>query len=220
MKEITSFDLNYLVIPRWLYKDRRLSRLQMELLGFIHTYSGRQFYFSNQKLAEMFSVSEKGISKALLRCKFFGYVEIKYKIKADGGKIRFINKQKPCPEGYRGISRNDTAVSDKDNKIKDNNNDNGTFKNVLAPIPLWIGEVTSHYFLSYKEKTGRNHPRLSESNSSRVKELISNCEWDLDVESWKIVIDKWFSEDRNTDWNINHFVSGKIVENRMYEEIY
>lgn len=169
----------------------------------------------------MFCVSEKGVSKALLKCQELGYVSIKYRIKADGGKVRFIQKEeKSCPEGYHSISRNPTAVSDKDIKIKENDNENGLSKERHPTHPLWVGEVVSHYFEKYKAEVGEKHPSLKRKNSIKVMELIENNEWDLDLDNWKVVIDKWFSFDRDTDWNINHFLSGEIVTNRMYETIY
>lgn len=70
-----------------------LSYLETLLYGFIDFYlhnASSSFYFGNESLAKMFKVSESSINQAISRLVELQLIETTLKIKADGGKIRFI----------------------------------------------------------------------------------------------------------------------------------
>lgn len=72
------------------------------------------------------------------------------------------------------------------------------------------------YFQMYPQKMGEDHPHLVEDQLLEViKKLISEG---LSLDEWKKVITHWFNcVNIETDYNINHFVSGQIIQNRMFE---
>lgn len=124
------YQLRYLVMPDYVYEDNNLTDVARRVYCFIHTYNREHFFFSNENLAGMFNCSEVSISRAislLVDCK---YIEVSYRVKADGGKIRFVKDL--LSEAYRLINNDKSDLSkvisktyqkrlDKDNNIKDNN---------------------------------------------------------------------------------------------------
>lgn len=117
------YQLRYLVMPDFVYKDNSFSWIQARILSFLYSYKGDRFYFSNEHLASMFNVYPDSISRSLKDLKKKGYIDIELHIKAGGGKIRFI----------RVVRSDNSNLSDtttpnlpngqlytKDNKLKDN----------------------------------------------------------------------------------------------------
>ena len=86
------YELKYLVVPDFLYKDDRLSVLQLKIAAFIYTYTGNKFFFSNTKIGEMFKAHEVSVSRAISQLQDFGYIKLNYQVKSDGGKVRFITR--------------------------------------------------------------------------------------------------------------------------------
>lgn len=74
-------------------KEFELSHLETLLYGFIRFYktagSGR-FYFSNEQLAEILDCSPQSISVSISNLSKKKLLDCGYKVKANGGKIRFI----------------------------------------------------------------------------------------------------------------------------------
>jgi hypothetical protein len=73
----------------------------------------------------MFGMTERSVSSAVNALKEKGFININYKIKAGGGKIRFISKTKQLEEIFlsdrkKSSCRTGRNLPDKDNKIKDN----------------------------------------------------------------------------------------------------
>lgn len=123
MTNKTPFELRYLVIPDFVFKDNQLSLIALKVYGFIHSYTN-PFFFSNDHLAEMFNCHPQTVSTAIGQLEKLGYITTEYRNKADGGKIRLSvdahsdsvstlirvdEKRAPTKSGH----------SDKD--IKDNN---------------------------------------------------------------------------------------------------
>ena len=119
-------NLKFLVIPFEVYEDNRLNATQIKIYAFINSFRGDKFFFSNAHMAEMFKVSENTISTAVNKLQEFGYIKATYKIKADGGKIRFIvnilnNDDLPITDTKTSCSRKPRHLGDNDNKINVNN---------------------------------------------------------------------------------------------------
>lgn len=87
MEDRAQFELNYLVLPNYAYKDNRLTLTAIKVYAFIHTYTN-PFFFSNAHLAGMFNCSERGIEDAVALLKELKYIKTEYKVKSGGGKIR------------------------------------------------------------------------------------------------------------------------------------
>jgi predicted transcriptional regulator len=146
------FEMNRLYIPNFMFK-LNLSRTEMKVLGFIISYKSDKFYFSNKHLSMMFNVSEKSISTAVNKLKQKGFINIKYAIKAGGGKIRFITKSELLLnlltsdsngqlEYKDASSPTGSFIPDNDNKANNSkiNNDNPPLKDTTIPPNDW-GDV-------------------------------------------------------------------------------
>lgn len=86
----TQYELNYLVMPKFVFKDNRLSKVAIKVYCFIHAYRSPQFFFSNEHLAEMFECSVQSISDAIQQLQELEYIKTTYQVKGLGGKTRFI----------------------------------------------------------------------------------------------------------------------------------
>lgn len=79
-----------------------------------------------------------------------------------------------------------------------------------------INRAIEYYMQMYEEVIGQHHPKITAIQFEVVKEGFLNPTLsdlhNLDIESYKKVIDDWFSDiNAKTDYNINHFVSGEII---------
>jgi YHS domain-containing protein len=153
MTETTEiYELKYLVVPDFLYKDDRLSVLQLKIAAFIYTYTGDKFFFSNQKIGEMFKAHEVSVSRAISQLQEFGYIRLNYQVKSDGGKIRFITRLNELVKSdlTRTLSPTGTPTKpkryDKDNTLKDNN-----IKTVTPTASLVINNVDKYVDKSKKK---------------------------------------------------------------------
>jgi len=84
------YQLRYLVMPDYVYQDNDLTDIARRVYCFIHSYNGEKFFFSNDHLSEMFNCAGVSISRAMTLLEELDYIEIDYKIKSEGGKIRFV----------------------------------------------------------------------------------------------------------------------------------
>jgi biotin operon repressor len=84
-------ELRYIIIPTALY-ELNLNATELKMIGTIISYNFDEFYFSNEQLSQMLKISADSIVRAISNLKKLGLIETKYKIKANGGKIRIIRK--------------------------------------------------------------------------------------------------------------------------------
>lgn len=83
----TKFQLAYLVMPDYVYKDNRLTDVARRVYCFIHSYkSEKGFFFSNENLGEMFNCHPQTITKAISLLLKLEYIKTSFTIKAGGGK--------------------------------------------------------------------------------------------------------------------------------------
>lgn len=115
------YKLRYLVIPEFLYADDRLSALQLKVAAFIYSYSGDTFYFSNDQLAQMFHCGEWAISMAVKKLIELKYIAVDYKVKAQGGQLRYITRLVPTPKSDLCDRQSQTCANAKVDIIKENN---------------------------------------------------------------------------------------------------
>lgn len=226
MQNVNKTELEYLVIPRYLYQDNRLNVVALKLYCFINTFTGYNFFFSNEHLADMFRVNIKTISRAIKELTKYGYIKVAYKIKADGGKIRFVENTLKLASDETDVSRPKGHSSlDKDINIKDNVNVNGLVTDVTKTphsfkLEDFTLQVITYYFKQYKDLIGSKHPFIPNKRLEEIQTSIIGNDWDMDIDQWKTVIDKWFRTNIDSDRSIYHFLSGDIINNRFYEEIY
>lgn len=84
---------------------------------------------------------------------------------------------------------------------------------------------TLRYYLTvYKRYKRQEHPRLRSEYWRRVIESIESFakEYELTPDKWESIIDGHFETPykQKCDFNLLHFISPKIIENRYYEKIY
>lgn len=86
--------------------------------------------------------------------------------------------------------------------------------------------VFRYYFLRYEEYAGHAHPPIRASQIARIiQDMPYICEEDrgnsylaISPDAYFAMIDQHFSTKyRKSDFNINHFFSGRIRELRFYE---
>lgn len=85
-----------------------------------------------------------------------------------------------------------------------------------------LQEVILYYFQKYEETFGEEHPHLKQANMEKVvSTLVNGTDVAFDLcqdEFYKDLIDKHFqTQYRGCDYNICHFVSEGVVNNRYYE---
>jgi len=89
-------------------------------------------------------------------------------------------------------------------------------------------EVFQIYFRYYEQATGEKHPYLK---SETVRSIVSKIPYlyddekeltgYLETEDYKVMIEQHFNTPyKNCDYNIAHFFSGDIRQNRFYETLY
>lgn len=116
------YQLRYITLPKEFYSDNRLNATELKVLAFIYSYTQERFYFSNENIAEMFSVSPRSVSSAIGKLEKYGYITTNYDISAGGGTIRFINRLEELFSSDRKKSSSQTGrtLPPKDNKKKEN----------------------------------------------------------------------------------------------------
>ena len=86
-------------------------------------------------------------------------------------------------------------------------------------------KVFDLYFSAYSDFNGKSHPVPSYKQIATIIEKMPFADDDrkipLDAESYEVLIPAYFLiRFPNCDYNISHFFSGKIRENRYYETLY
>lgn len=129
VNEINAVNAEAVFSPRFILIDTAIQRTysltdtEAKLYGFICFYmngGARRFYFTNEQLAQVLYCSEASVKRAV---KTLGDKELctfSYKIKANGGKIRFVDK---VPDLFRAptgqFDQSDGSKRpEKDNKLK------------------------------------------------------------------------------------------------------
>lgn len=91
--------------------------------------------------------------------------------------------------------------------------------------------VFQYFFEKYEEMTGEVHPPIRASQIVRICQDMPYIDTnpgdsdgiyeDIAADDYPVLIDKYFSTPfKNCNYRINHFFSGKIRENRFFEELY
>lgn len=95
-KEPSIYDLQYLVYRLDLQREFQLTDLETKVISFILSYANisKSFYFSNINIGRIFDKAERSISRAIGVLEEKGLIQCEYKMKADGGQIRFIRLDK------------------------------------------------------------------------------------------------------------------------------
>jgi len=130
----------------------------------------------------------------------------------------------------KNINPNDTELND--TELSDTEREKGFGQNpndFETPIIFEFATEYAHndyeidnviyYFRKYKEVMKKEHEPLKPSQWEEVfNEITSAGDNEVLGKQFKRIVDQHFkTEYKNCDYNINHFVSGKIMLNRYYE---
>lgn len=80
------FKPRYLIIPDFVFQNGKLTYMAAKVYAFIHNYRMPDFFFGNEKLAEMFGCSESAITKAISQLKEENYIATRF-----DGRKRYID---------------------------------------------------------------------------------------------------------------------------------
>lgn len=101
------------------------------IYGFIDFYlssSSNRFYFTNEQLMQMLGFTDDKVKRAMKELKDRELIVVNHRIRANGGKVRFIALPKTRPEGGNTPVRKVQIPTINYNKINDNTNTtNGNF---------------------------------------------------------------------------------------------
>lgn len=123
--------------------DKGLTLTEAILFGFIDFYTSNgqgRFYFSNEQLSNILRCSETYASETVSSLISKGFIKVVHKMKAGGGRIRFIECNKPETTNFGNSelakSENPSTISGNSevhiNKNKINNNNKNTISNDIV----------------------------------------------------------------------------------------
>lgn len=148
----------------------------------------------------------------------------------------------PCPQieyagnGYTDFKdANSNSLNTNSNKSNRNKINKGIFpssQNTALSFSEFEKQYTvdeeaygaiSHYLLCYEQQFGECHPRLKAEQWQRAVDKILYCAeigGDLEVDQIKAMIDQHFcTRYRDCDYNILHFLSEGVKNNRFFKEV-
>lgn len=170
------------------------------------------------------------IRSAIKELMEIGYVQRK-RIRDEKGMLRAVeyvvsevsSKDGFSNIGFSNIGKTDTTNNDvTNNNITDYKNDNGVFstekdsfvnREVVNAMKTYMNDL-------YKQRTKKKHPVLKPAQYRRIYDSIASFaeENSLDYDAIVEVMICYFNNKAlNTDWNINHFATEGIMQNRLYE---
>ena len=80
-----TFNIQYLVLPDFVFRNENLTYMSAKVYSFIHNYRMPEFFYGNEKLAELFDCSEVTISRAISQLEKEGFITTRF-----NGRLRFI----------------------------------------------------------------------------------------------------------------------------------
>jgi len=117
---------------------------------------------------------------------------------------------RPIPETTSEISSENTK---NDNGVFSTEKDSFVNREVVNAMKTYMNDL-------YKQRTKKKHPVLKPAQYRRIYDSIASFaeENSLDYDAIVEVMICYFNNKAlNTDWNINHFATEGIMQNRLYE---
>jgi len=75
-------------------------------------------------------------------------------------------------------------------------------------------QCVKYFFYQYRDMMGEDHPSMKDDQIQNALDIMR-----INFSSGKVVMEiikDYFSTEMDCDYNLNHFVSGEIIENRLY----
>lgn len=211
-----------------------LKPLYMDLLSY--AWQDAMCFPGQTRLAKDLGISRRAIIKQL---KQLVELELIYKIRRGRTKTNYYIFKEICytpvresdntPDSLPNVNSSSHKLYidkiDKQNSISAFPDEVGQSMSTTNPILLKKAQPAIQMYLSkYKQVLGKNHPRLKRIQLKKVATEIlainNDAEFDMKPEDWEIIINRWFEGVMETDYNINHFASRKIMTNIYYDKVY
>jgi hypothetical protein len=78
--------------------------------------------------------------------------------------------------------------------------------------------IVGYYLSEYEYRKGKKHPYISNENMRSIVKQITERDDYGGIEEYVSMIDKYFDTNfKDCDYHIYHFLSGEIMQNRIYE---
>ena len=129
---------DYVITPRILFNDKKLSRTEIDVLSTIISLALKKdyCYASNEYLANYVNSSKRTITKSLSKLKELKYILVRYvdnkrRIYLNLDKLKTIISSEVAENDYQRVEE---SFYHKRNNRKENNN---KYKKV-SPIPYWL----------------------------------------------------------------------------------
>lgn len=216
-KKTEIYQLKYLTTPDFIFKDRRLSGLQIKVLSFIYTYSGKEFFFSNTRIAEMFGASRGSISRVIGQLETYKYIRLRYVKTKEGNKKRFVERiyKRGDSKWLRGDSNRLRGVIPV-GVHKDNNKKDNILIKEIWDFYISTANTKEKFLLSRKEKIA---VRLKVFTKDEIKQAIVNCfnspfHTGKNDRGWIANANYIFNSDKNLD----NLLSLRVKDNRSYDQ--
>ena len=93
---------------------------------------------------------------------------------------------------------------------------------ILDSCNMEISAFVDWYFDYYMARFGYNHPNIKAAQKRRIVKTLDEfaTQNDLDTDALREMAVAFFDNVEDSDYNINHFATSGILENRYYEAIY
>lgn len=230
-----------------IQKKYKLNDKETLIYGFIRFYIStspeKEFYFSNENLSEIFGISTTQISIYINSlAKKCPEIEITYRIKADGGKIRYIkfrNKENLNSDFKKTLSPTLRKLKENNNKINNNinllnnklvKNQNEQYGNKFINLILDKFKQYKNFYPTDKNPRQRAWNLFQKINSFLKKnpnlpETVNTFEKLLEKYFYYLSKKDYFSRIENLETVVRKIeiyfglIEKKVKENRLIKEI-
>jgi len=223
-----SLKLSFIQMPVEVLKMKGLSHSAKIVYGLLLSYAwyNANCFPGQEKLAEDAECSSRTVRKHLKDLKDVGLVD---------WKMRGLGKTNiyyllPLPTREDRKERSDQCGTELPRKY--------TKKEIYKDLRGFLKKTSPQYFDDnlvpyvemyvdeYFKRTGREHPQIPERIRPKVVDrlnaaILGGSVTEITLDEWSNLLDQWFYHtNMETDYNIMHFISGPIIENRFYERCY
>lgn len=218
---------NFTTLPNGALNDKALS---FKARGILHYLLGKPNDWKTQ-ITDLINNSTDGegaIRSGIKELETAGYI-IKKQIRDEQGKItgyeysvfsepysNYPNMDKPNVDK---IPLQRTDIQNTDFKKK---NDNGAKDICTHSQNKEFTDIYNYFRKYYLYRTGKEHPRLKAEQIERCElAILAFMENTIaDVPIFAEMIEAYFDNVKDTDYNFNHFCTDGILQNRLYDAGY
>lgn len=231
----TIYEKGYGILAKRVMRDKRLSIEARAIYAYIITYSGAgtTAFPSVSLMCDDLKITPHRFYRHFTPLVECGYLKVRHTKKSGRfGRNEYEVVVSPYVDfAHTGKPHtgNDHANSTslKSTSIKSNRENNGApDRRTSLFLDSWDGEerdviedCISYYRAVYKRRKGREHPRLKQSQLTRIYDTLEAMisENALDEDGLHEMVDRHWKRGMKTDGNINHFATEGVLQNLLYE---